>query len=77
LPKFYAGGLSFDEFVQKNMQYPEYAKKHNIGGRVVVGFRISAGGMISNTIIISGSAVSMNEEALRIVNLAPFWLPET
>src|ERR1017187_4921427 len=42
------GYASMDDYIQKNVQYPEDAKKHNIGGTVMVSTTVDTLGVLSN-----------------------------
>lgn len=76
LPKFQDGLITnFSDFIKTYKRYPEYANKHNIHGSVFVGFTIDRDGNINDIKILRGQAPSLNEEALRLVELSPAWSP--
>jgi len=68
---------TFYQYIQKNLRYPDAAKKRKIKGVVRVGFTIDATGMITNVKILSGLMPSLDEEALRVIRSAPMWDPAT
>lgn len=62
-------------YLQKNLQYPSFAKENNIEGRVTVQFVVNEDGSIGNAIIKRGIGGGCNEEALRVVMNMPKWKP--
>jgi len=74
-PKFGHGVDVFKQFLNRNQQYPDYAKAHNLKGTVRVGFTVEKDGTVDNFIIITSVAPSLDEEALRVVRLSPSWIP--
>ena len=63
------------EIHQKNMQYPAEAIKEDIEGRVICQFTVKTDGSIDNIIILKSDHESLNEEAIRIINSMPKWIP--
>jgi len=74
-PRFGLGMDTFYSFINRNMRYPEYARQHNITGKVIVEFTIEKDGTVDNVKIASGPAPSLNAEAIRLVASSPQWLP--
>lgn len=62
-------------YLQKNLQYPSFAKENNIEGRVTVQFVVNEDGSIGNAIIKKGIGGGCNEEAIRVVMSMPKWKP--
>lgn len=62
-------------YLQKNLQYPSFAKENNIEGRVTVQFVVNEDGSIGNAIIKKGIGGGCNEEALRVIMNMPKWKP--
>ncbi|MFC0876522.1 energy transducer TonB [Saccharicrinis sp. FJH2] len=75
MPKFPGGENALYEFLKKNLIYPEIAKEIGISGRVYVQFVIEKDGSVSHATIARGKDRSLDEEALRIVNMMPKWKP--
>ncbi|UCH14513.1 MAG: energy transducer TonB [Bacteroidales bacterium] len=76
LPVFGNNGLeAFKEYVQKNLQYPENARKSGIEGKVFVKFVVDTTGKVVNTEIINSVDSLLNKEALRVINSSPLWIP--
>lgn len=63
------GGL---ESVQKNIIYPEIAKKAGIEGKVYVQFIIDEKGNVTNPVVLKGIGGGCDEEALEAVKKAKF-----
>lgn len=72
LPSFNGDLISY---LQKNLQYPAFAKENNIEGRVTVQFVVNEDGSIGNAIIKKGIGGGCNEEALRVIMNMPKWKP--
>lgn len=75
-PYFEGGRLAMDAFVKKHLIYPEEAKRAGIEGRVTIQYEVDYKGKIIHTRIITGLGFGCDEEALRIVKMFPFKVPE-
>jgi TonB family protein len=74
VPRFEKNGLEhFKEYIQKNLQYPQRAKKLRIEGEVFVKFAIDTTGRVVDTEIINSADSLLNKEALRVINSSPAW----
>ena len=73
-PAFPGGPEAYLAYMEQNMHYPEAAAAKNISGTVLVGFTVDEQGRILNAQIAKGCE-GLNEEALRLVNLMPWWVP--
>jgi TonB family protein len=71
LPVFSADSLAMEDFLVKNLVYPEAARKREITGRVVVTFILTKDCKVVNAKIIKGLDPDCDNEALRVVNLLP------
>ena len=70
------GGMNaFNEFVARNIVYPVQAKRMDIQGKVFVEFIVERDGSITNIRTLKGIGAGCDEEAVRVVNLAPKWNP--
>ena len=76
-PEFPGGTDSMFAFIQRNIRYPEEAKRSGIEGRVFVTFVIEKDGQVSNAKILRDIGGGCGEEALRVVNSMPKWKPGT
>jgi TonB family protein len=76
-PRFPSGTEALNNFVQKNIQYPDDAKQAGIQGKVLVQFEVNAEGKVENPQIVHSVSASLDKEALRIVKLLPDFIPGT
>ena len=65
------------EYFQKNLHYPDKARRKKIDGRVMVGFMVNTDGTISNVEITKSVNKLLDKEAKRIVAAMPAWTPGT
>ena len=57
------------EFIYKNIQYPEEARKSKIQGMCVISFTVQKNGNLSDIIISKDIGGGCGEESLRLINL--------
>jgi TonB family protein len=76
-PQFAGGTDSLNSFLQKNINYPLQARLDNIQGRVYIGFSITETGKVVDVRILSGMNEELDNEALRVANTFPDWIPGT
>lgn len=72
---FPGGEQARDKFVKSNLNYPSEAVANGEMGKVYVRFIVERDGTISNVSISRGVSPSLNNEAMRIVQLMPAWSP--
>ena len=58
--------------IQRQMKYPELAKRAGIEGRVIIQFIVDEAGNVSEAAVVRGIGGSCDEEALRVVRKAQF-----
>lgn len=75
MPEFPGGMQGCLDFIQKEMCYPEEAKKAGIQGRVVLQFIIEKDGMPAQPRIVRSVHPLLDKEALRIIRQMPKWTP--
>lgn len=75
MPAFPGGQGDLLEFLAENIKYPKVAKDNGVEGMVVVEYIIEKDGSISNAQVVKGIGAGCDEEALRVVNAMPNWLP--
>lgn len=63
------------EFVYDNIRYPAQAREAKIEGTVVISFIIETDGRITEPKIARDIGGGCGDEALRVVNLMPRWIP--
>jgi protein TonB len=76
-PVFNYGQVTFDYFINKNLKYPESARKYKMTGYVMIEFYVEQNGMQSDVKVSQGLIKSLDDEAVRVVSLSPLWYPAT
>jgi len=74
-PKFPGGNVSLAKYIRNNMKYPESAVRKGVEGRVIVRFIVKENGEISNPQVVKGIGSGCDEEAVRLVQNMPNWIP--
>lgn len=74
-PEYEGGNEAMYAFINKNLKYPEEAKKNNISGAVLVSFTVLSTGELIDVKVQQGIGYGCDEEAVRIVKLMPKWKP--
>lgn len=72
MPQFPGGDKALLEYMEKNLQYPDEVCGQ---GRVVVSFMVEKDGSISEAKVVKSVCKEFDEEALRLVNAMPKWIP--
>ena len=66
---------AFYDFVSSKFSYPRQARELRIEGKVFVQFVIEKDGTITDIVVVKGIGGGCNEEAIRVVEMAPAWIP--
>lgn len=74
-PTFPGGEHKLLKFINTTREYPQWAYNNNIQGRVVCSFIVECNGTISHIQILKGVEESLNNEAIRIIEKMPKWIP--
>jgi TonB family protein len=74
-PEFPGGFNELLAFLRKNVKYPKEAIENKVQGTVFVRFIVASNGKIKNAKILRGINSYCDEEALRVVNMMPDWIP--
>ncbi|MDH5609903.1 MAG: energy transducer TonB [Cyclobacteriaceae bacterium] len=70
------GGMdAFYAFLSKEIKYPRPARQLEVEGKVFIQFIIDKDGSITEIEVIKGIGAGCDEEALRVMKLAPRWNP--
>jgi protein TonB len=69
------GEGAWSSFLQKHLHYPPQAQENNAQGRVVISFIVEKDGHLSDFNILRKAGFGFDEEALRVLKLAPAWKP--
>lgn len=75
LPSFPGGSAALSEYLSRNIKYPVRAMENNESGKVIVRFVVENNGRITRAHIIKSVSYYLDEEALRLVNSMPKWIP--
>ncbi len=75
MPQFPGGNAARIDFLNQNVHYPEEAQKNEEQGRVIVQFVVNTLGEIKNAKVVKSVSPSLNQEALRVINSFPAWIP--
>lgn len=75
VPQFYGGTVAFSNFISQNLKYPKEAIKNRTQGKVIVSFVIDFDGSVINVKISRGVDMFLDDEAKRIIELSPKWMP--
>jgi TonB family protein len=75
MPEFPGGQQELYKFVEKELKYPQEAKKNNFEGAVLILFTIDEEGYVRDPRVVNGDRESFNNEAIRVVNSFPRWNP--
>lgn len=73
---FEGGRAAIDAFVKKELRYPKEALAAKVEGRVSLQYTVDYKGKVTDVHLISGIGHGCDEEALRIVKLMQFKVPE-
>lgn len=75
--QFPGGKLAMQNFIMKNVQYPQVAIENGIQGKVYISFIVERNGKISHTRIMRGVSLDLDNEAKRLIRSMPNWTPGT
>ena len=75
MPMFPGGQKALMEYLAANVQYPESMGDTCAQGRVVVSFVVERNGSIAEPKVVKSVHPALDEEALRVVNAMPKWIP--
>ncbi|GAC1369572.1 MAG: hypothetical protein NVS3B25_02980 [Hymenobacter sp.] len=75
LPTFVGGEAALHRYLTQKTVYPADARLHNISGTVVVRFVVDEVGRVVDAEVVRGCGHGLDEEALRLTRLMPWWTP--
>ena len=75
MPAFTGGDKAYYAYLRENAHYPEKALEQRIAGAVYVGFVVDEQGRICDAEVVKGAGHGLDEEAVRLVRLMPWWQP--
>lgn len=68
---------AFYKHIGNNIRYPQEARQAGIEGKVYVQFVVNEYGQITQTKVLKGVGGGCDEEAMRVLQEAPEWMPGT
>ncbi|MDR2126758.1 MAG: energy transducer TonB [Prevotellaceae bacterium] len=71
-PAYPGGNKALNEFVSKNIRYPQQALQNNISGSVHLQYVVNDDGIVESVQVLKGLGYGCDEEAIRIVKLLQF-----
>jgi protein TonB len=75
MPAFPGGDAAMLKFLSSRLNYPAAALDRSLSGKVYVTFTIDPEGHLHNPHVVRGLGSGLDEEALRLVRLMPWWTP--
>jgi protein TonB len=75
LPEFPGGMEAWARFLSKNLRYPVQASGEGVSGRVYMSFIVEKDGRITDIQVMKAAGYGFDEEAKRVLKLAPQWKP--
>ena len=77
MPVFPGGSAALLKFLSSRLNYPVAALDRRLSGKVFVTFTVDPEGRLRDPRVVRGLGSGLDEEALRLVRLMPWWLPGT
>lgn len=75
MPEYIGGQEALGAYLSENIKYPKSAFDAGISGTVFMQFIVNADGKISDASILKGVNDDLNNEAMRVVESMPAWVP--
>ena len=76
MPSFMGGDLmTFRNWVQSKVRFPQIAQENGISGRVLLMFVIERDGSLTNIQVLQTPDSSLSDEAIRVLKTSPKWTP--
>ena len=75
LPMYPGGMVEFMKWLTRNLNYPKYALRNKIQGKVMISFIVNTDGTISDIKVVKRAHALLDAEALRVARLMPKWEP--
>lgn len=76
-PSFPGGMKKFYMYLGKSIRYPLEARNSKAQGKVYLSFLVSSTGKIEGIKVISAPHISLAEEAIKVMEQSPDWIPAT
>lgn len=75
MPSFPEGTGALEQYINRNIRYPQAAKDANIEGKVVVQFVVEKDGRVGEAKVVRGVDKNLDEEAIRVCKSLPKFNP--
>ncbi|MBH8559073.1 energy transducer TonB [Hymenobacter negativus] len=75
MPAFPGGDAALAKFLVSKIKYPAAALDRSLSGKVHVTFTVDPAGHLHDPRVVRGLGSGLDEEALRLVRLMPWWTP--
>ena len=75
MPAFPGGDAALLKFLSGRLNYPTAALDKRLSGKVFITFTVDPEGHLHNPRVVRGLGSGLDEEALRLVRLMPWWSP--
>lgn len=75
MPAYPGGTAAQVAFLREKLKYPEEALRKGIAGKVLVQFVVDERGHLLDPQVVRGLGAGLDEEALRLVRVMPWWTP--
>ena len=75
MPAFPGGDAALFKFLSGRLNYPTAALDKRLSGKVFITFTVDPEGHLHNPRVVRGLGSGLDEEALRLVRLMPWWSP--
>ena len=75
MPAFPGGAAAMLQFLSRKLQYPSEALDRQLSGKVHVTFVVDPEGHLHDLRVVRGLGSGLDEEALRLVRIMPWWAP--
>lgn len=75
MPTFPGGDAALLKFLGSRLNYPAAALDRHLSGKVYLTFTIDPEGHLHDPRVVRGLGSGLDEEALRLVRLMPWWTP--
>jgi len=75
MPQFQGGRSGLLKFISNELRYPQGVRRRGYERTVVVIFTVDENGNVEDPRIVDGDLEAFNQEALRVTNEMPRWIP--
>ena len=75
MPAFPGGDAALLKFLTSKLNYPAAALDRNLSGKVHLTFVVDPAGHLHDPRVVRGLGSGLDEEALRLVRIMPWWTP--